>query len=54
MDEGPILGQAIVPVFSDDTEESLNARVLIQEHMLYPKILQDFIKKSKNTKYTDI
>lgn len=35
-DEGPILQQAKVPVLPDDTPESLQARVLVQEHRLYP------------------
>jgi phosphoribosylglycinamide formyltransferase-1 len=36
MDEGPILAQAAVPVLPDDTEATLNARVLAQEHWIYP------------------
>jgi len=39
MDEGPILAQAAVPVLPDDTEEALAARVLRQEHVLYPAAL---------------
>lgn len=39
MDAGPILGQARVPILAGDTEESLAARVLAQEHKLYPEIL---------------
>ena len=39
MDEGPILAQAAVPVLPDDTEERLAARVLAQEHRLYPLAL---------------
>ncbi len=39
MDAGPILAQAAVPVLPDDTEESLAARVLAQEHVLYPGAL---------------
>jgi formyltetrahydrofolate-dependent phosphoribosylglycinamide formyltransferase len=39
MDEGPILAQAAVPVLPDDTADSLAARVLIQEHRLYPLAL---------------
>lgn len=42
MDEGPILAQAAVPVLPDDTEESLAARVLAQEHALYPAALAQF------------
>ncbi len=39
MDEGPILGQAAVPVLPGDTPETLAARVLMQEHRLYPAVL---------------
>jgi phosphoribosylglycinamide formyltransferase 1 len=39
VDEGPILAQAAVPVLADDTEASLAARVLEQEHRLYPAAL---------------
>ncbi len=39
VDEGPILAQAAVPVLPDDTETSLAARVLAQEHRLYPAAL---------------
>ncbi|MFK7763094.1 MAG: phosphoribosylglycinamide formyltransferase [Roseobacter sp.] len=43
MDDGPILGQATVPILPEDTEESLAARVLAQEHILYPKVLHRFV-----------
>lgn len=39
VDEGPILAQAAVPVLRDDTEAALAARVLAQEHLLYPAAL---------------
>jgi phosphoribosylglycinamide formyltransferase 1 len=39
MDEGPIIAQAAVPVLDDDTPESLAARVLAQEHVIYPASL---------------
>lgn len=39
VDEGPILAQAAVPVLPNDTEASLAARVLAQEHRLYPAAL---------------
>ncbi|HEX2225904.1 MAG TPA: phosphoribosylglycinamide formyltransferase [Candidatus Binatia bacterium] len=39
-DEGPIIIQAVVPVFSDDTGESLAARILKQEHRIYPRAIQ--------------
>jgi len=41
-DEGPIIIQAVVPVFSDDTEESLAARILKQEHRIFPRAIQLF------------
>jgi len=43
MDGGPILGQAAVPVLPGDTAESLAARVLAQEHRLYPVVLKAFL-----------
>ena len=42
LDDGPILGQARVPVRPDDTPEALAARVLVQEHRLYPAVLRRF------------
>lgn len=39
MDEGPVLGQARVPVLPGDTEADLAARVLAEEHKLYPAML---------------
>jgi folate-dependent phosphoribosylglycinamide formyltransferase PurN len=39
MDEGPILAQAVVPVLHSDDEASLAARVLAQEHIIYPRAL---------------
>ena len=40
LDSGPIIAQAAVPVLPDDTEESLAARILQQEHQLYPLALK--------------
>ena len=40
LDDGPILGQARVPVMAGDTPETLAARVLVQEHRLYPAVLR--------------
>lgn len=40
MDTGPIVLQAAVPVLEDDTEETLAARILEQEHRLYPEAIQ--------------
>ncbi len=42
MDEGPILGQAAVPVLAGDTPETLAARVLTAEHRLYARTLARF------------
>lgn len=42
LDAGPVLGQARVPVLPGDTAETLAARVLIQEHRLYPEVLRRF------------
>jgi phosphoribosylglycinamide formyltransferase-1 len=39
LDAGPIIAQAAVEVADDDTPESLGARVLAQEHLLYPRAL---------------
>jgi phosphoribosylglycinamide formyltransferase-1 len=48
LDEGPILGQATVPVLADDTSDTLAARVLAQEHILYPMVLRRFITGDKS------
>lgn len=42
LDAGPVLGQAVVPVRPGDTEADLAARVLVQEHVLYPVVLRRF------------
>ncbi|MGV8950650.1 MAG: phosphoribosylglycinamide formyltransferase [Cypionkella sp.] len=42
LDDGPILGQARVPVLAGDTADSLSARVLVQEHRLYPAVLRRY------------
>jgi phosphoribosylglycinamide formyltransferase-1 len=39
-DEGPIIIQAVVPVFTDDTEAALMARILKQEHKIYSRAIQ--------------
>ncbi len=43
LDDGPILGQARVPVKPDDTPATLAARVLEMEHKLYPAVLHRFV-----------
>jgi phosphoribosylglycinamide formyltransferase-1 len=39
LDAGPIVMQAVVPVFTDDTEDSLSARILAEEHRIYPEAI---------------
>ncbi len=43
LDHGPIVAQAAVPVLGGDTEESLAARVLKQEHIVYPRAVRWFL-----------
>ena len=40
MDDGPIIAQAVVPILGDDTPETLAARILEQEHLIYPLALK--------------
>ena len=47
VDEGPVLGQARVPVEAGDTPETLAARVRVAEHQLYPEALAAFIRQRK-------
>ena len=42
VDTGPIIQQAAVPVLEGDTAESLEARILAQEHRIYPEAIQLF------------
>ena len=42
-DHGPIAAQARVPVFPGDTPDALAARVLIEEHRIYPEAVRDFL-----------
>ena len=43
LDHGPIISQATVPVLDDDTEDTLAARVLEQEHRIYPQAVRDLM-----------
>ncbi len=43
LDHGPILAQALVPVLPADTAETLAARVLTQEHLIYPRAVAELI-----------
>lgn len=40
VDSGPIISQAVVPIFDDDDEASLSARILEQEHIIYPEAIR--------------
>ena len=40
LDHGPIIAQAVVPVLPGDSEETLAARVLAREHVLYPRAVR--------------
>ena len=42
VDTGPIVLQAAVPVEPDDTEDTLSARILAEEHRLYPEAIRLF------------
>ncbi|MEF9948360.1 MAG: phosphoribosylglycinamide formyltransferase [Comamonas sp.] len=44
LDVGPILEQAVVPVLPGDTADLLAARVLVQEHAIYPRAVLNLIK----------
>lgn len=44
LDHGPILAQAVVPVLPDDDEDTLAARVLTQEHIIYPRAVAEFLR----------
>lgn len=43
-DSGPIILQAAVEVFDDDTEETLSARILEKEHVIYPQAIKLFVE----------
>lgn len=44
VDTGPVVVQAVVPVHDDDTEDSLAARILVQEHRIYPAAIRLFFE----------
>ena len=45
LDHGPILAQAVVPILKGDTATLLAARVITQEHLIYPKAIFDMLCK---------
>ena len=44
VDTGPVIVQAVVPVYEDDTEETLAARILKEEHRIYPMAIRLFFQ----------
>jgi phosphoribosylglycinamide formyltransferase-1 len=44
LDHGPIVEQAVVPVFEDDVEETLAQRVLAEEHRIYPAAVRGIVE----------
>jgi len=46
LDHGPILAQAVVPVLPGDTADTLAARVLTQEHLIYPQAIAGLLRKT--------
>ena len=47
LDGGPIIAQRAVPVLDDDTVDSLSARILIEEHQLYPQALAMVLRNNQ-------
>ena len=45
LDHGPILAQAVVPVLPGDTADTLAARVLMQEHLIYPRAIARLLQE---------
>jgi phosphoribosylglycinamide formyltransferase-1 len=54
LDHGPMVAQARVPVLAGDTEASLAARVLVQEHLLYPRAIRLFIEDRLSIEQGDV
>ncbi len=48
LDDGPVLGQRQVPVLEGDNVETLSARILREEHILYPQVLREIAKALKS------
>ena len=45
LDDGPIVAQAAVPVLDDDTVETLAARILVEEHRIYPEAIARLLER---------
>ncbi|MEN6468895.1 MAG: phosphoribosylglycinamide formyltransferase [Smithella sp.] len=56
IDTGPIIIQSVVPVYPDDTAEALAARILKEEHKIYPQAIRYFAKNQiiKNGRHVEI
>jgi phosphoribosylglycinamide formyltransferase-1 len=54
LDHGPIVAQARVPVLPGDTEETLSARVLVEEHKLYPYAVRLFVEDRLSIEHGDV
>ena len=50
LDGGPIIAQAAVPVFPDDTEETLSGRILKEEHRLLPETIEKLARDRNKQK----
>jgi phosphoribosylglycinamide formyltransferase-1 len=50
VDGGPIILQAVVPVYQDDTEDSLSERILKEEHRIYPRAIDLFARNKITVK----
>lgn len=48
LDDGPILAQAVVPVLPDDSADTLAARVLTQEHLIYPRVVAELLSSLRS------
>jgi phosphoribosylglycinamide formyltransferase-1 len=54
LDHGPIVAQARVPVLPDDTEATLSARLLVEEHKLYPHAVRLFVEDRLSIEHGDV
>ncbi|MDA9189927.1 phosphoribosylglycinamide formyltransferase [Alphaproteobacteria bacterium] len=54
LDDGPIIAQSQIEILPDDTPETLQERVLEQEHILYPLVLKSLVEKNLEIRYSKI
>ena len=54
LDHGPVVAQASIDVMPGDTEDSLAARVLVQEHQLYPRAIRLFVEDRLSIEHGDV